>query len=245
MGKLLIYLPEINNKTALHFYSTGASWKLRDYSSGEENVILSNRDSNKSVEDILSEAKFKMKADGNRPVTDIEFWKGKIKKVNIHLKNEKLMEFERECSDPIDLAINNDLEALKDSLEKFDQSEKLNDISLKLIEDVFKIEKIGNYDFKNGIALARRIIEYLLTDLCDRNGLNNAGSVYENIDLLCRHEILPDKIKNYFHFIRKFGNIGVHNKSNYESDFNITDVIIVRMTTAYLLKWYFDKTVFL
>jgi hypothetical protein len=187
MGKLLIYLPEINDKTALHFYSTGESWKLRDYSTGEENVILSNQDSNKSVEEILLEAKFKKKADGKHPVTDVEFWKGKIEKVNKHLKIEKLMELEREYHDPIDLVINNDLEALKDSLEKFHQPEKIKANSLELIEDVFNIEKIGKYDRKNAIALARRVIENLLTDLCDRNGLNKAGSIFANIDLLGRH----------------------------------------------------------
>jgi len=61
MGKLLVYLSEINDKTALHFYSAGKSWKLRDYSTGEENEILSNQVSNKTVEEILSEAKFKKK----------------------------------------------------------------------------------------------------------------------------------------------------------------------------------------
>ena len=92
MGKLLVYLPEINDRTALHFYSKGKSWKLRDYSTGTENVIFSNQDSNKSAEDILSEAKYKIKADGKHPVTNIEFWKGKIEEVNEQLKNMELME---------------------------------------------------------------------------------------------------------------------------------------------------------
>ena len=45
MARLLVWIPEINSSTLLFFFSSGDSWKLRDFSSGREQVIMSNQDS--------------------------------------------------------------------------------------------------------------------------------------------------------------------------------------------------------
>lgn len=241
MARLLVYLPVINDRTALHFSSKGDSWKLRDYSTDTENVILSNQDSDKSVEDILSEAKYKIKADGTQSVTNVAFWKGKIREFNEQLENMKLMEFERDYHDPIDLAINNDLESIKENIDKSHQHpEKIKTDSLKLIEDILKIEKIGKHDRKNAVVLARRVIENIIANLCDMHRLRSTDSIFENIDLLSRQKIISEKIKHYFHFIRLIGNIGGHDKLNDKSDIDINDVIVVRVVTTYLLKWYLN-----
>jgi hypothetical protein len=56
MARLFIYIPEFDSDTTLFFFSTGDSWKLRDFSTGRENVITSNQESKYTVHEILSKA---------------------------------------------------------------------------------------------------------------------------------------------------------------------------------------------
>jgi hypothetical protein len=83
MARLFIYLPEFDSDTTLFFFSTGDSWKLRDFSTGRENVISSNQKSKYTVQEILSKALYKEDAP-RIPVKNVEFWKGEIERINKH-----------------------------------------------------------------------------------------------------------------------------------------------------------------
>ena len=90
MARLLVWIPEIKGSTMLFFFSSRDSWKLRDFSSGVEKVIMSNKDSNYSVDDILKKVKYSEKAP-YVSVDKVDIWEDAIIEAYNHmLSNGKL-----------------------------------------------------------------------------------------------------------------------------------------------------------
>jgi len=243
MARLFIYIPEFDSDTTLFFFSTGDSWKLRDFSTGRENVISSNQESKYTVHEILSKALYK--EDARRiPLKNLEFWKGEIDRVNKYLikkgiiKKGKNYHLPKDMTNsPKDMTVNIDLQILKDQIMKNPRADKLRIDSLKLIDEILKMDKIGEIDCELAVGKARKIIEIIITDLSNRFG-GKKENLHETINFLYRKQVIPKKINSLLNTIRIYGNLGLHYKPHKVSDISLQDVKLIGMMSANIVEWY-------
>lgn len=214
MARLFIYIPEFDSDTTMFFFSTGDSWKLRDFSTGRENVISSSQESKYTIPEILSKALYKENAP-RISVKNAEFWKGEIERINKHLTKTGIIKKGKKFHDPKDMTnssedmtVNIDLQILKDQIMKNPRADKLRNDSLKLIDEIIKMDKIGEIDCELAVGKARKIIEIITTDLSNRFG-GKKKDLNETIKFLYRKQVIPTKINSLLATIRIYGNLGL------------------------------------
>jgi hypothetical protein len=80
-NRQLIYVPEINPKTFLFFFQKKDSYSLREYPQHGSVILSYGKSYPYSADEILDLAEFREDAD-THPVTDENFWREKIDKIN-------------------------------------------------------------------------------------------------------------------------------------------------------------------
>jgi hypothetical protein len=243
MARLLIYIPEFHSDTALFFFSKGDSWKLRDYSTGRENVVSSNQVSKYTVDEIRSMALHEEEV-RRISIKNVEKWKSEIERVNKYLTEKRIIKKGKSNSLPDDVTIprddmkvNIDFQILKDQIINNPRADKLKIDSLKLIDEIIKMDKIGEIDRELAVGKARKIIETIITDLANRFG-GKKENLHETIKFLYRKQVIPKKINSLLNTIRIYGNLGLHYKPHEISNISLQDVKLIGMMSASIVEWY-------
>jgi hypothetical protein len=239
MGRLLIYNPEINKNTVLHFnFTKGGSWKIRDYSSGKEKVIKSSKNSHLSVEAIMRAVKWQDDAESRRSVKEHDYWKNEIDKCNNEINKLIEKELLNNEVEPFDFAINKCLKELIEKAERIPPSTETKLNPLNIINDVFEVEEISKVNPADAIGSADAILNKIVADLCEQKGVSCSSKFYENLNSLKRNNILSKKAFRYYSFIRDLRNIAVHvDRDNISLD----DVRIVRFMLSNIINWYLES----
>ena len=243
MANLIIYIPEFDSDTALFFFYRGGSWKLRDFSTGREKVVSSNQVSKYTVDEIRSMALHEEKV---RPISvkNVDEWKSEIECVNKYLTEKGIIKKGENyhlpkdmTNSPKDMTVNIDLQILKDQIMKNPRADKLRIDSLKLIDEILKMDKIGEIDCELAVGKARKIIEIIITDLSNRFG-GKKENLHETINFLYRKQVIPKKINSLLNTIRIYGNLGLHYKPHKVSNISLQDVKLIGMMSASIVEWY-------
>lgn len=236
MGRLFVYIPEIDDSTALFFFSSGDSWKLRDFSSGRDNVIMGSLDGQYSADQILSKVTYQESAP-RKPVDDFHFWKAEIDRVNNILIQKGILKSVATSRFSTDLPFKADLDSLKDQIRQNSKADNIKLDSLNLLDEIAKIDKLGEIDCAAAVGKARKIIEIIISELSTKIG-GNKETLFNTISHLHQNKIIPSKIFTLLTAIRKYGNIGLHYNPSEDNKLTLQDVKLIGMMTANIVEWY-------
>jgi hypothetical protein len=177
-------------------------------------------------------------------VKNVEEWKSEIERVNKYLAEKGIIKKGKIYSPPDDVTnpqddmiVNIDFQVLKDQIMNNPRADKLKIDSLKLIDEIIKMDKIGEIDRELAVGKARKIIEIIITDLANRFG-GKKDDLYETIKFLYHKQVIPKKINSLLNTIRIYGNLGLHYKPHEISKISLQDVKLIGMMTASIVEWY-------
>ncbi len=131
-----------------------------------------------------------------------------------------------------------DIRSLREKIETGSGEKKLKIASADLIDEVIKIEQIGQIDPEAAIAKARKVIEIIISDLYHRYIANKGKHLHDMIKTLYSQKLLPKKIWQYFETIRNVGNLSVHYQLNHTDKCTATDLKLIGIITSLIVDWY-------
>jgi uncharacterized protein YutE (UPF0331/DUF86 family) len=112
---------------------------------------------------------------------------------------------------------------------------------LNIINDVFEIEEISKVNHMAALDPARTILNKIVADICERNGITESNNLFDNLKSLEANGILSEKALLCYHFIRKLRNIAVYAKLDNKTDINLDDIQMVRFMLSNIIKWYLES----
>jgi hypothetical protein len=177
-------------------------------------------------------------------VKNVDEWKSEIECVNKNLtekgiikKGKSNSQHDDATNHRDDMTVNIDFQILKDQIINNPRADKVKIDSLKLIDEIIKMDKIGEIDRELAVGKARKIIETIITDLANRFG-GKKDDLHETIKFLYLKQVIPKKINSLLNTIRIYGNLGLHYKPHEISKISLQDVKLIGMMTASIVEWY-------
>jgi hypothetical protein len=128
-------------------------------------------------------------------------------------------------------------------LAKKSRSDMLTRSSFDLIDEMIKIDRVGEIDPEAAIAKARKVIEIIISDIYGKHPGDKGKTLYDMIETLHKKGIIPEKVHVYLDTVRKIGNLSVHYQPNRIEDVNLHDVKLIGMITARIVEWYITSTI--
>lgn len=132
---------------------------------------------------------------------------------------------------------------LKHQIAKKSKSDILTRSSFDLIDEIIKIDRVGEIDPEAAIAKARKVIEIIITDFHVKHVRGKGKNLHEMIETLYSKGIIPQKVYVYLDTVRKVGNLSVHYQPNRIEDVTLYDVKLIGMITARIVEWYITSTI--
>lgn len=136
-----------------------------------------------------------------------------------------------------------DLESLKSQIHDVPSSPRLKEASVDLIDEIIRIDQVGNIDPAAAIGKARKVTEIMIHDLYLRHINKHGKNLVSMITALHEKSILPDKIFTYLETVRKLGNLSVHYSPNKVTEMTRYDVKVIGIITASIVQWYITSAV--
>ena len=132
---------------------------------------------------------------------------------------------------------------MKDKVDQNPNTKKMKIDLHALIDEIAKINELGDIDSDMAVVKARKIIETIITDLTERAGVKKPN-LKETIDFLYyKRTLIPPEIFSLLSTIRVFGNLGGHFELGNSRKISRKNVKLIGDMTANIVEWYITSEI--